>query len=189
MTATPRTILRSWIREQIDAGVDRDAAIEHAVHRAIGDDQLVAGLVTQVARHEASGILVKTHSLPRRHKEPKAAQEAIAEEVAALPADSPLAKLTPQFDSTRASRILVDLSAMTKPQVLNMAKEFEGAAQKNEELAAFCRAVADQLRDGQTVSEVFDRSGLLTLRSRITTHTTTRVFRGQTQIALTERTN
>jgi hypothetical protein len=189
MSDTPRTILRSWIREQIDAGLDRDAAIEHAVHRAIDDEQLVTGLVTQVARHEASGILVKTHSLPRRRSDPKPTQEAITQEAAALPADSPLAKLTPQFDSTRASRILVDLSAMTKPQVLNLAKEFEGAAQKNEELAAFCRAVADQLADGQTVNQVFDRTGLLTLRSRITTYTTTRVFRGQTQIALVERTN
>lgn len=192
MSITPRSEIRQWIREQLDDGMPQDdvqfAAVEYFLDRA----DIVAELVSAAVRAEVNGFLATAPAYRKNgfHKQRRDdVRQHVEAEVEALPNDAPLAKLSPTFDTRRSADVMVNLARMTKPEVLNLASEFEGAAQKNEELAAFLRSVAAGLQAGKTVGETFTKEHLQNLRNRMTTHTTTRVYLGQRQIAVSERTN
>lgn len=193
MSVTPRSEIREWIRAQLDAGTSRDditfMAIQHFLDRA----DIVAELVSTAVKAEASKVLgVEPRYRKNGHHTPKqieAVQRDVERQLATLPAESPLAPLSPSIDRTRSANILLDLAKMTKPEVLNMASKFDSDAQRNDELAALCRAIAAELRDGQRVNQRFTQDDLFRLKGRITTVAKVSVYMGDRQVALTERTN
>ena len=185
MTATPRSIIRRWVKADMAAGMDLTTAIQRAVERAIDDEEIVAAVMNQVVRQTAGGLTVKTHRTPSTAE----LREEIEQEAATLPVTSPLARFTPLIDlSMSTTDIARRLLQMTRYEVESLAIHFAGEAERNETFAGMCQAIANGLQDGQKVGDVFSVRELLSLRANMTTVSTTRVFAGKSLIATVNRT-
>ncbi len=183
MSVTPRSEIRAWIREQIDNGTPHADITRAAIQHVLDQPDIVAELVSEAVKAEANkviGTVVRTHTPKQSDRD--ALRDAVEAEAKALPATSPFTPI-----AIPASRdIVLDLARMTKPEVLNLARELDGEASKAARYAGFVREIGTQLSGDERVQDRFTREDLLRMFAKSSIAVDARFFLGDRQVSRKE---
>lgn len=163
----PRTRIKRLITETLEEAEDTSQIESAVIDRIMQDPYFTEALIRSLVHKEVQQVVASQESEPVSIK-----PAIIREPVPILPS------------MKRTENIVLNVAKMRKTDLIPLAEELERESDSASEAAAFVRAVESLMDDSQTVGERFDMAALMSIKGRVTSQVTRKVFIGQRQIPI-----